>query len=50
MIYLNENKDMQWGKGSLSSVTGVGKTGQLQVNNETRPFSYTIYKNILKMD
>lgn len=35
---------------TVSSTKGVGKTGHLYAKNETRPLSYTIYKNKLKMD
>ena len=35
---------------TVSSITGAGKTGQLNVREEIRTFSNTIYKNKLKMD
>ena len=35
---------------TVSSVSGAGKIEQLQVKNEIRTFSNTIYKNKLKMD
>ena len=37
-------------KESNSSTSGAGKIEQLQVKNEIRTFSNTIYKNKLKMD
>ena len=31
-------------------INGVGKIGQIHAKNKTRPPSYTIYKNKLKMN
>ena len=34
-----------------TSINGVGRTGQIDVKkSETRPLTYTIHKNKLKMD
>ena len=38
------------GKKTASLTSGVGKTGQPLVKNETRTLSNTIHKNIFKMD
>ena len=38
------------GKKTVSLTNGAGRTGQQHQKNETRPFSYTIHKNKLKMD
>ena len=38
------------GKKTSSLTSGVGKTGQPLVKNETRTLSNTIHKNKLKMD
>ena len=35
---------------TVYSINGVGETGNIHAKNETRPLSYTIYKNKLKMD
>ena len=35
---------------TVSSIIGAGKTGQLNVKEEIRTLSNTIYKNKLKMD
>ena len=35
---------------TVTSVSGIRKTGQIHAINETRPLSYTIYKNKLKTD
>ena len=43
-------KDTRIKSGVVSSINGVGKTGQIHVENETRPLSDIIYKNKLKMD
>ena len=37
------------GEKTVSSISGVGKTGQLHVKNEIRTLSNTIHKNKLKM-
>ena len=41
------------GEKTVSSINCVGKTGLIYAppkTNETRPFSYTTYKNTVKMD
>ena len=37
------------GEKTVSSTNGVGKAGQLHVNNEIRALPHTIYKYKLKM-
>ena len=38
------------GEKMVSSISGAGKTGQLQLKDEIKTFSHTIYKNKLKID
>ena len=38
------------GEKTASSISGAGKTGQLDVKNEIRTLLNTIHKNKLKMD
>ena len=42
-------KNIQW-EMIVSSISGVGKTGQPTQKNETGPPSYTIHKNQFKTD
>ena len=38
------------GEKTVFSVSGAGKTGQLQVNNKIRTFTKTTHNNIVKID
>ena len=48
--YLTKEAGAENGAKIASSTSGVGRSGQLYAKNETRPPTYTIYKNKLKMD
>ena len=51
LIFDKGGKNIQWEKKNTTSLTsGVGKTGQPLVKNETITLSNTIHKNKLKMD
>ena len=49
LIFDKAGKNIQWKKKSLSQMM-LGELDSTMRKNETRPLSYTIHKNKLKMD
>ena len=48
-MHLTKEPRIYDGERIVSSVNGVGKTGQQMQKNETGPLSYTTHKNQFKM-
>ena len=48
--YLAKKERLHNGVKTVSSINGDGKQDRKMKRNKTRPLSYTIYKNKLKMD